>query len=57
MKVEIIVARNGLPKVGEVRDFEKSYSLTLIEKGLAKSVEDIKPSAKSVKIKADKKED
>lgn len=54
MKVEIIVARNGLPKIGEVRDYEKSYALDLIEKGLAKKLVDTK--LKTRKEKADSKE-
>ena len=35
MKVKIVVGRSSLPAVGEVRDFEKSYALDLIDKGLA----------------------
>ena len=48
MKVRIIVGRSTLPAVGEIREFEKSYSLSLIEKGLAEKV-DTKP----VKIKTE----
>lgn len=35
MKVKIVVGRSSLPAVGEVRDFEKSYALDLVSKGLA----------------------
>lgn len=38
MKVEIIVARNGLPKIGEVKEYPDRYALGLIQKGLAKLV-------------------
>ncbi len=51
MKVKIIVGRNGLPSVGEVRYYEKSYALALIEKGLAEKAIDKKPE------KSDNKQD
>jgi hypothetical protein len=52
MKVEIVVSRNGLPKVGETKDYPDGYALGLIEKGLAKLVVDIK--IKDSKPKKDK---
>ena len=52
MKVEIVVNRNGLPKVGEIKDYPEGYALGLVEKGLAKLVVDIKIEKK--KLKQDK---
>ena len=39
MKVEIIVGRNGLPAVGQVRDYAPAYAQSLIDNGLAKAAD------------------